>query len=328
MVRRFSAILDPVSDLRVVALALEGVVSFDIGCIVQTLGRGPGRTGASAGFTLQTCAVRPGRVATPDGFDLVVEHGLEALDTADLVVVPGRIPHDAPAPPEALAALTAAHDRGATVMSICIGAFVLAQAGLLDDRPATTHWEYAADLARWFPRVDLQPDRLYVDDGDVLTSAGLAAGLDLCLHVVRHHAGAAMARDLARWNVVAPQRSGGQAQFIPPPARAAVADPGLAPTLDFALERLHETLTVERLAEHAHLSPRTLRRRFERELGTTPKRWLLDQRVGRARALLETTEAPIEQVAAESGFASAAALRVHLRRHVASTPTAYRKRFA
>lgn len=309
------------------ALALDGVISFDLGCIVQTFGRGPGRSGESAGFSLQTCTPKPGRVTTPDGYDLHIETGLEGLAEADYVVVPGHFPHDAPVPPEVLDALVAAHAAGATVMSICIGAFVLGQAGLLDRRPATTHWDYAEDLVRAFPRVDVQRDRLYVDDGDILTSAGLAAGLDLCLHVVRRERGAARALDLARWNVVAPQRSGGQAQFIPTPAPAMDVDSGLGPILDFALAHLADGLTVERLAALAHVSPRTLQRRFLRELGMSPKRWVLEQRIARARVLLETTETSIDQVASDSGFANAAALRVNLWRSVASTPTAYRKQF-
>jgi transcriptional regulator GlxA family with amidase domain len=314
-------------EWRVVALALDGVVVFDISCIVQAFRRGPTPDGAPAGFTMETCGARVGRVRTPDGFDLVVAHGLDALDTADLIVVPGRYPPDAATPPKVLDSLVAAHERGTTLMSICIGAFVLGQAGLLDDRPVTTHWAFADDLARRFPRARVQPGKLYVDDGDLLTSAGFAAGLDLCIHVVRRRCGTAAARDLACWNVLAPHRQGGQAQFIPPP-RTNVDDGDLGPTLDWAVQHLHEPLTVEQLATHAHLSTRTLRRRFEQRLGTSPKRWLLDQRVTRARTLLETTTAGIEQVADEAGFATAAAMRTHLHRHVASTPTAYRQRFA
>jgi transcriptional regulator GlxA family with amidase domain len=314
-------------ELRVVALALEGVVAFDIGCIVQAFRRGPGPDGTPAGFTMETCGARAGRVRTPDGFDLVVAHGLDALEAADLIVLPGRYPPDADTPQKVLDALVAAHERGATLMSICVGAYVLGQAGLLDNRPVTTHWAFADDLARRFPRACLQPGKLYVDDGDLLTSAGFAAGLDLCIHFVRRHSGAAAARDLACWNVLAPHRQGGQAQFIPPP-RTNVDDSDLGPTLDWALQHLHRPLTVEQLAAHAHVSTRTLRRRFEQRLGTSPKRWLLDQRVARARALLETTNTGIEHIADEAGFADGAAMRKHLHRHIASTPTAYRQRFA
>ena len=313
--------------MRVVALALDGVIAFDISCVVQAFRRGPSRDSEPAGFTMETCGARAGRVRTPDGFDLVVPRGLDALERADLIAVPGRGPHDAAAPQKVLDALAAAHERGATLISICIGAFVLGQAGLLDDRPVTTHWAFADDLARQFPRARVQPRKLYVDDGDLLTSAGFAAGLDLCIHVVRHHCGATAARELASWNVVAPHRHGGQAQFIPPP-HTRVEDRDLGPTLDWALQHVEQSLTVEQLAAHAHMSTRTLRRRFEQRLGTSPKRWLLDQRVNKARALLETTTAGIEQIADEAGFANAAAMRTHLRRHIDSTPTAYRQRFA
>ena len=315
------------TDLRVVALALDGVITFDLACAVQAFRRGPGPTGATRGFTMETCAVTPGTVVTPDGFGLEVPHGLDAVAGADIVVVPGRVPHDAPTAPAALEALGAAHDRGATVLSICIGAFVLGQAGLIDDRPVTTHWAYTDDLARQFPRARILPGQLYVDDGDVLTSAGLAAGLDLCIHLVRRELGAAAARDLACWNVVAPHRQGGQAQFIPAGSRPPLDGADLGPILDWALARLHEPLTITSLARYAHLSERTLRRRFQSQLGTTPKRWLLDQRVHRARTLLETTTHSIEHVAAEAGFPTAAAMRTHLHRHVAATPTAYRQRF-
>lgn len=318
------------APLRIAALALDGVITFDLGCAVQAFARGPARDGAPAGFAMTTCGRRPGPVRTPDGFDLHVNHGLEALARADVVVVPGRHPPAAPVSDDVIAALRDAHASGAIVMSICVGAFVLGQAGLLDGRPATTHWHWCEDLAARHPQVDVKPDVLYVDDGDVLTSAGLAAGLDLCLHLVRREAGAAAATRLASWNVVAPHREGGQAQFIAPPPRP---DPdglpggGVGPTLDWAHDHLHEPLTLAALAREACMSERTFSRRFRAEVGVSPKRWLLAQRVGRARELLETTDLPIEVVADRAGFASAAALRLHLRRHAATTPTAYRTTF-
>ena len=239
-------------------------------------------------------------------------------------------PHDAPVPDDVIEALQAAHASGAVVMSICIGAFVLGQAGLLDGRPATTHWHWCDDLAARHPQVDVRPDVLYVDDGDILTSAGLAAGLDLCLHLVRREAGAAAANRLASWNVVAPHREGGQAQFIAPPVRPdpdGLSGDGLSVTLAWAHDHLDEPLTLARLAREACMSERTFSRRFSAEVGVSPKRWLLAQRVGRARELLETTDLPVEVVADRAGFASAAALRLHLRRHAATTPTAYRTTF-
>ncbi len=211
-------------------------------------------------------------------------------------------------------------------MSICTGAFVLAHAGLLDGRRATTHWAFADQLAREFPAIEVDPDILYVDDGDVLTSAGLSAGLDLCLHVVRGDRGADAATAIARWNVVAPHRDGGQAQYIDRPVPAG-DDGGLAATRAWALERLDAPLTVDALARHAHMSPRTFARRFVAETGRSPKRWLTAQRIHHARRLLESTDLPVEDVAQRSGFGSAAALRTHFARATATRPTAYRRTY-
>lgn len=309
----------------VVALALDGLVTFDLGVAVQAFARGPNRDGEPAGFTLRTAGEQP-RVATVDGVTLEVQHGLDALPGADIVVVPGRHPHDAPLSRPAADALRAAHAGGATVLSICIGAWVLAAAGLLDGRPAITHWAYLDDFATAYPRVDVQRDRLYVDDGDILTSAGLAAGLDLCLHLVRRERGTAAAAALARWNVVAPHREGGQAEYAPPPTQPLRLE-GLGPTLAWALEHLGEDLPLTRLAAHAHVSTRTFHRRFQAELGTSPKRWLLDQRLARARELLETTPLPIETVARRAGLPGAAALREHMQSRLQTTPSRYRQTF-
>jgi transcriptional regulator GlxA family with amidase domain len=212
-------------------------------------------------------------------------------------------------------------------MSICTGAFVLAAAGLLDGRRATTHWGYCDRLAAEYPAIRVDPDVLYIDDGDVLTSAGISAGMDLCLHVVRGDLGADAAMTIARWNVVAPHRDGGQAQFIAMPVPDARNGGGLAGTRAWALEHLAEALTVRDLARHAHMSARSFARHFVAETGSTPKQWLLSHRVQHARRLLETTELSIEEVAARSGFGSAAALRIHFERVTATRPTAYRSAF-
>lgn len=310
---------------RVAALALDQLVSFDLGIVVQTFARGPGSAGEPAGFTLTTCGVRAGRVQTADGFAIEVPAGLEALDDADLVVLPGRAAHDPGPPPEALEALRAAHARGARLASICVGAFDLAATGLLDGRRATTHWAYADAFRERHPAVDLVPDALYVDEGDVLSSAGLAAGMDLCLHVVREQEGAAAAAALARWNVVALHRDGGQAQFVPTPVVRAGDD--LAPTLEWARRRLERPLDAAALATHAHVSPRTLARRFATEVGTTPKAWITAQRIALARELLETTDASVDEVARRTGLGSAPVLRRHLARLVHTTPTGYRGTF-
>lgn len=312
---------------RVCALVLDGVATFDLGCMVQSFARGPGTAGKPDGFTLTVCGLRAGTIATADGFSLGVEHNLRALNDADIVTVPGRYPYGEPPPDEVIDALRAAHARGAVLASVCIGAFVLAHAGLLDGRRATTHWAYCDELARAFPAVDVDPEPLYVDEGDILTSAGLAAGLDLCLHLVRRERGAAAAARLARWNVLAPHREGGQAQFIPTPV-APPTSGTLGPTLEWACRHLDEPLPIARLAAHAQVSERTLIRRFRSDLGTTPKHWLRDQRIARARELLETTTHDIETVARAAGLPSAPALREHLRSRTSLTPTAYRRTYA
>ncbi|MFC9967896.1 GlxA family transcriptional regulator [Nocardia ignorata] len=311
--------------ISVAALALDGVMTYDLACVVQIFRHGPGRTGEPAGFDMRTCAVRPGPVWTPNGFELRVEHGLELLADADLIVVPGIGLPTLPTPPPALDALRAAAARGATIASICIGAFVLAEAGLLDGRPATTHWGYCDEFAQLYPAVKLDPTALYVDDGDILTSAGLSAGLDLCLHIVRRELGAAAAADLARWNVVPPHREGGQAQYIPRPMTRVAAHGGLAATLAWAAANPVAAVDVSALAAHALMSERTFIRRFKAEVGTTPRAWLDAQRLGRARELLERTTFTVETVAQRSGFGSVTALRDHLRAATGLTPSAYRR---
>jgi AraC family transcriptional regulator, transcriptional activator FtrA len=312
--------------IRVTLLLLDGSVFFDIGTVVTVFGpKRPGSPRPELPYELTLAAAAPGPVTTSPGIVVHAPTGLEALERADLVVVGGSTPPLVAGQHAALDALAAAHGAGTRVMSICTGAFVLAHAGLLDGRRATTHWGYCAQLAAEFPEVDVDPDVLYVDDGDVLTSAGLAAGMDLCLHVVRGDLGADAATAIARWNVVPPHRDGGQAQYIDDPLPVAAG--GLASTRSWALERLHEPLSVEALARHAHMSPRTFARRFVAETGHSPKRWLTAQRIHHARRLLETTDLPVEEVAQRSGFGSAAALRTHFARATATRPSAYRRTF-
>jgi transcriptional regulator GlxA family with amidase domain len=258
------------------------------------------------------------RAETPRGFDTLV--------TADTVVVPGCRNVHANPPADLLDALRAAHERGARVVSLCTGAFVLAAAGLLDGRRATTHWLHTSRLAAQYPRVQVDPNVLYIDDGTVLTSAGKAAGMDLCLHIVRRDHGMAVANALARLLVVPPHRPGGQAQFIAAPVSNG-RDHSLTDLFLWAIEKLDQTLTVGDLARQAHMSARNLARHFNAVAGTTPLQWLLTQRIHRAQELLETTDDSIEQIAGLTGMGTAATLRRHFNRAVGVPPDAYRRTF-
>jgi AraC family transcriptional activator FtrA len=307
---------------HVVAVAVDGCLLLDVAIPIHVFGHhGQGRYR----FTLAGC--RKGPVVTSTGVVLHAEAGLEALAVADTIVVAGYGDVLEPPPEPLLGALRAAAARGTRLISICTGAFALAWAGLLDGRPATTHWRSAARLAERFPAVSVDPGVLYVDDGDILTSAGVAAGLDLCLHVVRRDHGAAAAASVARWTVVAPHRDGGQAQFIERPITDPDDTASLSATRAWALEHLNERLGLARLAGHACTSPRTFSRRFRAETGATPLQWLLSQRVSRALQLLEHTDLPVGAVADACGFAGAAAFRRHLARATGTTPAAYRRAF-
>ncbi len=301
---------------EIAVLALDWVVPLDLAIPTQVFG-----TYRFTPYRVTICAPEPA-VRTSVGFTLIAQAGLDYLARADTVIVPGYH-HDEPVAGEVLAALRSAPGRK---VSICTGAFALAAAGLLDGRRATTHWRDAAELQRRFPRVRVEPNVLYIDDGDVMTSAGIAAGLDLCLHIVRRDHGAALANRVARRIVVPPHREGDQAQYVeqPVPQR----DGSLAATREWARGRLHEPLTVKQLAAHAHVSERTFARRFQAETGTAPLQWLLAQRVDSARAALEAGDASIDEIAHRCGFGSAANLRKHFRRQVSTTPTAYRRAFS
>lgn len=305
---------------HVVALALPHVVAFDLAIPAQVFGHGAERDR----YTFEVCTPAPGLVPSTSGYAIEVRRGLDALTTADTVVVPGYAPHDRPSH-EVCAALGAAAGRGARMMSVCTGAFALAGAGLLDGRRAATHWADAGDLAARHPAVTVDPHVLYVDEGPVLTSAGLAAGIDLCIHLVRNDHGMEAAARVARRMVVAPYRAGGQAQFLQRPLPPAGI--GLAATCEWMLSRLSEPLTVEQLARRSGWSTRTFARRFRAETGETPLRWLVMQRLYEARRLLESTDLAIDQVAERSGLGSASNLRLHLARELGTTPTAYRRSY-
>lgn len=309
---------------RVTALCLDGVVAFDLSVPAQVFGVAASPGGEPL-YEFAACSADGAAVRTTTGFEVAPGRGLEALEDADTVVVPGYLAVLEPPPDAALEALRAAASRGARAISVCTGAFVLAHAGLLDGRRATTHWAFAERLEARFPAVEVDPAALYVDEGAVMTSAGLSAGIDLCLHVVREDFGAAAGDRVARHMVAAPHREGGQAQFIDRPP--ASAEGSLEPTRRWAEERLSEPLDVAAMARHAAVSPRTFARRFRAETGTTPLQWLLTRRVLEARRLLERTDLPVDAVAWRAGFGTAASLREHFRRATGTTPTAYRRAF-
>jgi transcriptional regulator GlxA family with amidase domain len=311
--------------VAVVVFHRVGVFEMAVPCEVFGIDRS--RMGLP-NYRLLVCGAEPPPLRTEAGFLLHPSHGLEALDEANTVVVPTwREIQDQP-PESLLAALRRAHERGARLVSLCSGAFVLAAAGLLDGRRATTHWMYTDELARRFPAVEVDPSVLYVDGGErIYTSAGTAAGIDLCLHLVRLDHGAHVANMFARRMVVAPHRDGGQAQFVEAPMPITPADERLAVTLDWALQHLDQPLTVEQLAGQAMMSPRTFARRFLAATGSTPLRWLVLQRLVAAQRLLETTDLSVEEIADHCGFGSTAAFRLHFNRHVGTSPTSYRATF-
>lgn len=308
---------------RVAVVAVAPVTTFDLS--IPELVLGATVVDGRPGYTVRVCTAEPGDVATGGSIRITVPYGLEIVDDCDTVIVTGTGARD-DVDPRVLEVLRRAADAGKRVASICTGAFVLAQAGLLDGREATTYWAKTDEFRRRFPSVRLRPDVLYVEDGDVLTSAGLSAGIDLCLHLVRGDYGAAAANAVARLVVAAPVRPGGQAQFIASPLPPETGT-SLAATRAWALERLHEPLSRAALAAHARTSVRTLTRRFEAETGLSPLRWLLHQRVELARELLEGTDLPMGEVARRSGLTTTDSLRQHISHRTGLTPTAYRAAF-
>ena len=309
-------------------LALDEVVGFDLGTPSQIFGAARDDTEKRL-YEVRVCT--PGRtpVRAAAGYSIIPEHGLELLAEADTIVVAGvygaQVQLTGVLEPEVHRALTAAAPT-TRIVSICTGAFVLAGAGLLDGRRATTHWMHAANFRRLFPQVELDPDVLFVDDGDILTSAGVGAGIDLCLHLIRNDHGSEVANRAARRCVVPPSRAGGQAQFIERPVPQLV-DSSTAPAREWVLAHLDEPLDLRALAACARMSVRTFTRRFREETGQSPGKWITQQRVDRARHLLETTDLPVDQVAQHSGFGTGAALRQQLGAAVGVSPSVYRTTF-
>ncbi|MFC4072159.1 transcriptional regulator FtrA [Actinoplanes subglobosus] len=310
----------------VAVLAYQGMSVFETGIVTEVFGL-PRPEFDFPWYELTICAEVPGPVRLVGGATLHTEHGLDVFAAADTLIVPGVPDVRAEPSPALVAAIRKAHTRGARIMSICSGAFALAGAGLLDGRRATTHWRYAEILRRRHPAVEVDADVLYIDLGDVLTSAGSAAGLDLCLHVIRRDHGPKAANLVARRLVVQPHRDGGQAQFIEAPMPEDPADDRLSSSMAWALGNLSTPISVETLARRAHMSERTYLRHFARATGTTPIRWLIGQRVHASLALLETTGTPIEEVAAAVGFESPVTFRHHFTQAMRTSPSAYRRAF-
>ena len=314
--------------MQTVAIALfDGAPVFEMAVGCEVFGIDRSAQGVPK-YRLLVCAIDPSPIKTGGGFGLDTPHGIAALRRADLIIVPGWKDAERPVPTAFVDALHRAHRRGARIASFCTGAFVLAAAGLLDGRRATTHWMYADAYTQRFPKVDWDPNVLFIDDGsEIYTSAGTAAAIDLCLHLVRKDHGTRVANIVARRMVVPPHRDGGQAQYVVAPLPTVVSDDALGATMQWALEHLSDALTVDDLARHANVSPRSFARRFRAMTGTTPLQWLLNQRVQRARELLESTDLPVEVVATHAGFGTATSLRTHFARVTGTSPLAYRSTF-
>src|SRR5271156_2896323 len=312
---------------HVAVLALDDVIPLDFALPVQVFAELPYRepSDRELPYRVRVCALSP-TVRSTSGFSFTRQVGLRGLAHADTVVVPGFEPHGRTLDLAVLSSLRRAHARGARMISICVGAFALAQAGILDGRPAATHWRFTDELAEQYPAIDVRADVLYVDDGDVLTSAGVSSGLDLCLHVVRTDLGVEEARHVAQELVAAPHREGNQAQFIARPLQTSGVGP-IGELCTWAEKNLHEQIALEDMAARCAMSPRTLTRRFREATGTTPLQWLLTMRIDEARQLLEATDLSIDEVAERAGFGTGLNLRTHFRRRLDTTPTTYRRNF-
>jgi AraC family transcriptional regulator, transcriptional activator FtrA len=311
------------SHRDVAVLAYRGMATFELGIVVELFGLP--RPEFSEWYRFKVCALETGPLVATGGLMITPRHGMEALSRSGTIVIPGWRTEEQP-PERLVRILRRAHGRGARLVSICSGAFVIAATGLLDGRRATTHWRYAGQLAQMYPSIKVEPDVLYVDEGDLLTSAGSAAGIDLCLHIVRKDFGESVAREVARRLVVYPHRDGGQAQFID---RAVPIEdsPWLATLQEWTQSHLDEEISVERLAKQVGTSKRTLSRRFAEQAGTSPIDWLIGLRLARAKQLLEKTARRIDEIAYDTGFGSAPTLRHHFRRRLNTSPVAYRSHF-
>lgn len=315
----------PIDPGLVAAVVYDGLSLFEYGCTVEVFGLPRPELG-ERWYRFAACAAEPGALRGAGGIQVQPAAGLELLEQARTIIVPGWRAVDAPVPEPLCAALRQAHARGARILSICTGAFVLAAAGLLDGRCATTHWRHAPTLADRYPRVQVQADVLYVDAGSILTSAGSAAGIDLCLHLIRRDLGPRAANHVARRLVMPPHREGGQAQYIEEPVSRR-ASASLAPLLDAVRANLRGDWPIARMAAHTASSARSFQRHFVSAMGMPPGEWLLAQRLAAARTLLEESDAGVDDIALQVGFGDAATLRGHFRSRLGTSPGGYRKRF-
>jgi len=311
---------------RVVVLVYDGLCTFEFGIVVELFGLRRRNLGVEW-YDFEVCSAERGPIRATGGIRVEARRGLRCFEQAGTIVIPGWRDADEPPPQPLVRALRSAHAGGARLVSICSGVFVLAATGLLDGKRVTTHWRYVDRLRARFPKVRVEPDVLYVDEGSILTSAGSAAGIDLCLHIVRCDYGAEIANEIARRLVMPPHREGGQAQYVREPMPS-TGTGGLAPLMQWAQSHLDKTLQVEDLARKAAMSPRTFARRFGEQTGTTPHQWLTYQRLLAAQRRLETTVESIDQVAEAVGLQTAATLRQHFSRVLGTTPTAYRRQFS
>jgi AraC family transcriptional activator FtrA len=311
----------------VAVLAFDGMAPFELGCVVELFGL-PRPELNVPWYDLKVCAETREPLRVVGGFTMRAEHGLDVLAEADTVIVPGLADVHGHVSGTLVAALRQAHARGARMVSICSGAFALAAAGLLDGREATTHWRYADLLQERFPLVRVNPSVLYVDGGDVLSSAGSAAGLDLLIHLVRADHGPGVANAVARRLVVPPHREGGQAQFIEAAVTAVEDDDAVGRAMSWAMDNLARPIGVADLARVANLSQRSFIRHFKRQTGTSPLRWVISQRVAASLPMLESTTAPVEEVGAAVGFESPVTFRHHFTKVMRTSPSAYRKAFS
>ncbi|MBW9117803.1 transcriptional regulator FtrA [Rhizobium cauense] len=313
---------------HVVVLAYDGLCTFEFGIAYEVFGLSRPEMG-ECWYGYSVCGIEPGPLEAAGGLTVSVDHGLDVLAEADLIVVPGWRSIDAEVPRALIDALCAAHQRGARIMSLCSGVAVLAATGLLRNRRATTHWRYVASISKRYPSIKFDADVLYMDEGSLLTAAGSAAGIDLCLHVVRGDFGAEAANSVARRLVLPPHREGGQAQFIHTPVLQEREGIRLGPLIDWMRQRLDEEQPISLLAAKAGMSQRTFQRRFESTTGQSVGEWLLGERLRHARELLERTSSlSLDDIAAASGFGTLATMRHHFRKRLGTSPGAYRKMFA